>query len=79
MSQRLLVALAEEVAGPHVEFVLRFLQALCVEQGAALGDPAWAATLRPPMRAILQGLARVHDDLSELAGNNLFSLGVLLA
>eukprot|EP00245_Coleochaete_scutata_P013979 TRINITY_DN5828_c0_g3_i1.p1 TRINITY_DN5828_c0_g3~~TRINITY_DN5828_c0_g3_i1.p1 ORF type:complete len:245 (+),score=22.31 TRINITY_DN5828_c0_g3_i1:3-737(+) len=60
---------------PHVEFLLRWCQALFVEHSR--GVQARSRQLMPQLRSLQKAMARIHDDLTNSASHNLYLLRYL--
>lgn len=88
-----LAALGELLqTSPHLEFLLRWISALCIAHSTAIGaacqtgpGPAAAAqklpgsqgAVLPPLRALNRAVAKLHEDLAQAAEQNLFTLKYL--
>ena len=75
-----LAVLAEALTdSPHLEFVLGWVQSLCVVHGGALQNTAQNAGALPPLRALQRAVAQVHDQLAVACDSNLYTLEYLTA
>ena len=84
-----LAALGELLqASPHLEFLLRWISALCVAHSTAIGAACRTgpgaqqpqgghAAVLPPLRALNRAVAKLHEDLGLAAEQNVFSLKYL--
>ena len=88
-----LAALGELLqSSPHLEFLLRWISALCIAHSTAIGAacqggpgqgaaaqklPGSQAAVLPPLRALNRAVAKLHEDLGQAAEQNLFSLKYL--
>lgn len=64
-------------ASPHVEFLLRWVHALCTQHGELLKKAD--TTIMPVLRSLQKGLGRLHADLSEASEQNMYTLEYLTA
>ena len=84
-----LAALGELLqTSPHLEFLLRWISALCIAHSTAIGAACRTgpgaqplqgshAAVLPPLRALNRAVAKLHEDLGQAAEQNLFSLQYL--
>lgn len=74
----LLAALAELAPQtPHLEYILTWVQALCLRHGPAIQASPGAAL--PALRGLQKALTRLHEDLSSTCESNLYTLDYLCA
>lgn len=81
---QLLGPLAEMLhASPHVEHVLRWVEALCLRHGAAIearqvhnsgGGAGIGARIAPALRALQRATASLHEEVGALVEGNLYGL-----
>ncbi len=76
---QMLVALASYLAdSPHLEFLLGWLQHVCVKHGRTLQSEK-AAVVMPAIRSLQRVLGKTHEDLSAACDSNLYTLQYLCA
>lgn len=73
---QLLALIAEAFSSSaHVEFLLRWVQALALQHGELLKSSG--SGLMPVLRSLQKALGRLHGDLAELSEGNMYTLEYL--
>lgn len=72
---RFIVQAANE--SPHLEFHLRWIEAMLGSHGAHLKENA--GTFAPELRSVQKAITKIRDDLASMADDNVYALDYLLS